>query len=96
MEAVSAPVLYPNPSDGSRPVYLRLVFRDAQPQVKIRIFTIANRKVRETTHLNVQAGANDLPVDLTDDWGTVLANGLYYVVVNAGDFQGICKLLVIR
>lgn len=38
----------------------------------------------------------DLKVDLTDNWGTAIANGLYFVVVDTPQGRSIGKLLVLR
>ena len=54
-------------------------------QVDIKFFTIAFRKVNEYQTPQLPPGTYDLPLALTDNWGTTLANGLYYVVVTTSD-----------
>lgn len=49
-------------------------------QVKIRVFTLAFRKVNEIDYGTVGAG-QPITLPTTDNEGTNLANGLYYVQV---------------
>jgi hypothetical protein len=63
--------------------------------VTIGVFTVAFRKVQERTYTQVTPGAS-ITLDLTDDHGTLLANGLYYVVIEAQGEKFTTKLLVLR
>jgi hypothetical protein len=73
-------VIYPNPSDGSVPPIL-LIPVNTVTDVKVKIFTVAFRKVWETSVPSVGPPGSQLTLPLTDKWGTPLANGVYYVVV---------------
>jgi hypothetical protein len=53
------------------------------------------RKVKAETFQQVSPG-EVLALDLTDRWGNPLANGLYYVVIEAQGKKWIIKLLVLR
>ena len=92
---VSIPVVYPNPADGTEPVRLRPPAYLGVSDVKVRLFTLAFRKVQENTYSQVPAGT-DVPISLTDKWGKPLASGLYYVVVNTTQGRSIAKFLIIR
>jgi len=86
-------VVYPNPSNGG-PVSVLPPAYTGNEDVKIQLFTIAFRKVKETLYRSVPYGP--LQVDLTDDWGHPLASGLYYVVIEAGGQRSVVKLLLLR
>ena len=92
---VSVPVVYPNPADGTVPVRVRPPAYLGVSNVKVRMFTLAFRKVQENTYLQVPAGT-DVPINLMDKWGKPLASGLYYVVVNTSQGRTIAKLLILR
>ena len=87
-------MIYPNPADGVDPVRLRLNLTEAS-DVKVQIFTVAFRKVREQVYTQVGAG-EDLPLKLKDNWGKPLAGGLYYLVITTVDGRFLEKLLVLR
>ncbi|HTA76301.1 MAG TPA: T9SS type A sorting domain-containing protein [bacterium] len=90
---VSVAMAYPNPCTGSQ-VHLSLPLR-TPGNVKIQVYTIGSRKVRECDFQNYPVG-QDVLLTLTDDGGTTLANGLYYVRVTTPGTSRIIKLLVIR
>jgi hypothetical protein len=88
------PVLFPNPSSGG-PVTLFLSLRSPS-DVRVELFTLAFRKVQDRTFNQVPVGT-DLILDLRDQWGTPLANGLYYVVVTTPLGQrSVIKLVLLR
>ena len=64
--------------------------------IRLKVFTIAFRKVNDITYPNQGPWEVDVPVPLTDKWGTPLANGVYYVLVvsNVGGWKS--KLLILR
>jgi hypothetical protein len=86
-------VVFPNPSTGGT-VQLNPGLTSAS-NVSIEIFTIAFRKVVVLDDPNVQPGAN-VTIPLVDKWGTPLASGLYYVVVQTNQGRTIVKLLILR
>ena len=102
------PIVFPNPADGTKPVMVAVNLAQATDQVTVEIFTVAFRKVQETTYSNSQnATASALggaavskvwtvPVTLTDKWGTPLASGLYYVIVGTPNGKSVGKLLIER
>jgi len=88
------PVIYPNPATGGQ-VKVALPMRVAG-DVKIQIFTLSYRKVKELTVRNVQPGTA-VTVDLLDKAGVGLANGLYFLAVTYPDGgRKTVKLIVIR
>ena len=89
------PVIYPNPSDGSRPVSIHVPGRAGTSNVKVQIFTLAFRLVQQQAFQDMPVGT-DVKVDLKDKWGHPLASGLYYVVVTVDGQRTVGKLLVLR
>ncbi len=90
---VSVAMAYPNPCSGSE-VHLSLPLK-TPGNVKIQVYTIGSRKVRECDFHQYPVG-QEVILTLTDDGGTALANGLYYVRVTTPGASRIIKLLVIR
>jgi hypothetical protein len=68
---------------------------DTTTDVTISVFTVALRKVQERTFTQIAPGGS-ITLGLTDDHGTLLANGLYYVAIEAQGERFITKLLVLR
>jgi hypothetical protein len=87
-------ILYPNPSDGTRPVQIVLPLTSPSA-VKVQIFTTAFRKVQEKNYPSQPVGV-PVSLDLTDRGGVPLASGLYYVVVTMPQGRTIGKLLILR
>jgi hypothetical protein len=87
-------VIYPNPATGPTVNLLPQSYQGVSA-VEIRIFTTSFRKVQEETILSVPAGVA-VTVNLTDQGGTPLANGLYYVVVKWNNGTAVGKLLILK
>jgi hypothetical protein len=85
--------LYPNPITGPS---FHLVLNTSERNFKIRIFTVAFRKVREMDLANMTVGTSDLLISTTDEWGNFLANGLYYAVILTPKSQTILPMLIQR
>jgi hypothetical protein len=90
---VHTPVIYPNPSNGG-PFHLALPLT-VPSDVRVAIFTVAFRKVQETTFSQAPVGAV-LTIEPMDKWGTPLASGVYYVVAVTPQNHYTLKLLLIR
>lgn len=92
--AVTQVVLYPNPADGNGPIYIALPI--TQPsEVKIQVFTTAFRKVQEKNYPSQPVGV-PIQLELLDQSGAPLANGLYYVVIQTPVGKTVEKLLILR
>jgi hypothetical protein len=91
----SYPVVYPNPADGTVPVKVRPPAYYGLSDVRVKIFTLAFRKVQDNTYRQLPSGT-DVSLSLTDKWGKPLASGLYYVVVQTSQGRSIGKLLILR
>lgn len=90
------PVIGPNPvTSNQQSVNLWLNLNDGAT-VKVKIFTIAFREVREQDFHNVPSGQSVLTVDLHDRSGIMLSNGLYYVSVEDSGARSLIKLLILR
>jgi hypothetical protein len=95
---LKVPVVYPNPftADSTQAmIHIMPQAYTGSSDVKVRLFTIAFRKITEYTFQQVPAGT-PVALEARDRWGATLANGLYYVVVTVNDQQGVAKLLVLR
>jgi hypothetical protein len=92
---VATPVIYPNPANGSSPVYVQMPAYSPATDIKVRVFTVGFREVVSTTYPQVPGDAL-LPLSLTDQRGTPLANGLYFVRVDTSMGHWTGKLLVLR
>jgi hypothetical protein len=92
---ITHPILYPNPSDGTQPVSIRIPGRNGTSDVKVQIFTVSFRLVQQEVFPQVPAGT-DVPVTLTDKWGHPLASGLYYVTVTVDGKRTVCKLIILK
>lgn len=88
------PVLYPNPVTGPGPVRLTIPL-SGNVSVKISIYTLVFRKVREESLGGVIASSG-IVLNLADQWGNPLANGLYYLVIEAEGNRWTEKLMVLR
>ncbi|MGH7740065.1 MAG: hypothetical protein ACREL1_07965 [bacterium] len=93
-EASQKPYLYPNPVRTNDSVHLYPGLSSPE-QVEVKLFTTAFRKVRDIRDQRVVPG-QEIIFDPVDDWGSPLANGLYYVVVYTPQRRIILKLLVLR
>ena len=90
----SVPILYPNPATTSGTVQLQVPLEKTE-DVKVEVYTSAFRKIQQADYPNEPVGKG-LALDLSDRWGSRLANGLYYVRVEAGGQKWVVKLLVVR
>lgn len=89
------PVLYPNPVKGSGPVQLHVDLAQAGA-VRVRAYSTAFRLVREFEFPMVAMGGQELALDLHDEGGKVLADGLYYFRVETPNGHWTLKLLFFR
>jgi len=86
-------ILYPNPSRGG-PVSIHSPSQTSVSDIKVQVFTVGYRKVLEQVFPQVAPGT-DVSINMTDNWNSLLSNGLYYVVVT-GQGQSVLKLLLLR
>jgi hypothetical protein len=86
--------IYPNPAPGPTVKILPPSYNGIS-NVRVGIYTLAFRKVQDTTFDSVPSGTA-VTISLTGRGGNPLANGLYYVVVTINGHRSTGKLLVIR
>lgn len=86
--------IYPNPSTDGGPINVIPPTYLGNEDVTVRIFTIAFRKIQEEVFPQQPFGP--ITIQLKDQEGTLLANGLYYIVVDVLGQRSILKLLIIR
>jgi hypothetical protein len=89
-------VLYPNPATGPGPVTVQFQLAAPAGDARVLIFTTAFRKINEISLGQVPAGTQKTALQLTDRWGSPLANGVYYVVIRGDKERYTVKLMVIR
>lgn len=87
-------LVYPNPATGSSVNVLAPAYSGSE-DVRVEIFTLGFRKVLDEPFQDVPAG-KPVTVQLKDQWGTPLANGLYYVMVTVDGKHSTAKLLILR
>ncbi|HJT25265.1 MAG TPA: hypothetical protein VJ873_11865, partial [bacterium] len=90
------PVLWPNPLENGATPQLQLAFASVVHSLHIKTYTTSFRKVREWDYQEMPAGVRTIPLDARDFEGINLANGLYYVVVEADTDRWVVKWLVLR
>ncbi|HTC19591.1 MAG TPA: hypothetical protein VK859_02010, partial [bacterium] len=88
--------IYPNPVFGPGPVNIQFILNGSVGRVTFKLFTTAFRKVHESALENVAGGLVQTQLEMVDDRGTPLANGLYYLVINAPQGQLIGKIIFLR
>lgn len=89
-------VLYPNPARGLDPVKLTMDLKYQSNSVSIKLFTVAFRKINAWDYSKLAMGVYTFSIGQKDQWGTPLANGIYYLVVDWNGRRDINKLLIIR
>jgi hypothetical protein len=89
-------LIYPNPLKGPGPINLQFLTSGTGGKITFKLLTVAFRKVRETSLDNVQPGLVQTQLDMVDDHGTPLANGLYYLVINAPQGRLVGKIINLR
>jgi len=87
-------VVYPNPVTGPTVNVLSPAYSGVS-NVEVELFTTAFRRVQDEVFSDIHSGTA-VKVNLTDEWGHPLADGLYYVVVIVDGKRSIGKLLVLR
>jgi len=92
--AAKTAIVYPNPSTTSNLVQVAVPLTAAS-DVTLEVYTTNFRKVIYKDYPQSAIGA-DLTLELRDDWGGNLANGLYYVAARAQGKTWILKLLILH
>jgi hypothetical protein len=89
------PIVYPNPVTGGS-VHIHLLLPSSS-NITVEIFTSAFRMVRKIFFPAQPVGV-DVVVNLTDNSGVSLADGLYYISVSTplSSSRKITKLLILR
>ncbi len=93
---ISTPIPFPNPVLGPGPVYVTFLLQNQTPNLDIKLFTTAFRKVWQKSLENLPSGYNQILLPLNIPAGLPLANGLYYIVVSDHHHQAVGKLLFFR
>ncbi len=86
--------IYPNPAQGPTVEILASGYTGLS-NVRIEIFSISFRKVRDETFPSIPSGTA-VTLTLTGRGGNPLANGIYYVVVTNKAGRAIGKLLILK
>ncbi len=64
--------------------------------VTIRVYDVAGRIVRTLVDGPVEAGRKVVEWDGTNDLGGAVASGVYFCVMEAGEYRGVRKVTLIR
>ena len=91
-----APVIWPNPLENGAAPQLQLSFASTVHSLQVKVFTTSFRKVKEWDSQEIPAGVRTVPWPAVDQNGIPLANGLYYVMVQADTNRWVWKWLILR
>lgn len=83
----------PNPFRGATTIRFTLA-RDEE--VRLRVFDLGGRQVRELVHRAAEAGMQELAWDGRDMEGNPLGSGIYFYQVRAGERAVTKKLVLLR
>jgi hypothetical protein len=90
--------IYPNPVQDGSPIHVGYLLNQGAQQVKLKIFTLAFRKIYEDDNLSTAAGGQVYTL-IGSRLGNT-ANGVYYVVIyfNYGGqvTHQVMKMLVVK
>lgn len=87
-------LLYPNPVQEGDQVRFWVNFPKPAAELAVAFYTPSSRCVAVKTL--TQVGSGEKVLDLRDDAGRLLANGVYYLKFTTQTKQRICKLLILR
>ncbi len=88
----ASPVVYPNPIT-STTAFIQLPVWNAS-NVTVQVFTVAMRQVQSISV--PQAAGDTINFKTVDKSGINLANGLYYIVIQANGQKWMTKVLILR
>jgi hypothetical protein len=89
-------LIYPNPSMGAEKVKVRGEFCRSTKRVNLVLWTVAGRRVAEYKYGPQEPSLTEWDIDLKDDHGDPLANGLYYMTITTPQCRSTLKLFVLR
>jgi hypothetical protein len=84
---------YPNPF--SSETAIRFGVKDAQP-VRIEVFNAKGQLVRTLLHDRLAKGHYQLAWNGTDNYGKLVASGIYFCRMSAGDYKSVKKMLYMK
>jgi len=94
---VGIPIPFPNPVQSPISfVQVEVNFKSSDTHGRLGVMTVSGRRVKEIVLGTVHPGPLIVNLPLMDDWGSPLANGLYYLVVKTTTDQAVGKLLIIH
>ena len=79
---------YPNPFNPSTTIKFTIPFKES---VKLEVFNIAGQKVRTLMNRKMQSGYHQVEFNASD-----LASGIYFYKIQAGKFQDVKKMMLIK
>lgn len=84
---------YPNPFNPTTTIQYDL---PKDSYVTIDIYDILGTRVKRLVNKNVQAGAQSVVWDATNDFGAHVSTGIYMYRITAGDFSKIHKMILMK
>lgn len=84
---------YPNPFNPETTLRYQL---PENSKVSIRIYDLFGREVKNLVHEQQQAGYHTITWQGLDDYGKVVSSGIYFVRMQTGNFQKVCKITLTR
>lgn len=84
---------YPNPANPVATISFAL--RDGQ-HVSLRIYDVTGRLVRTLVNDRLESDMHHVTWDAMDEAGNLVASGIYFYTLTAGDYQAQKKLLILK
>lgn len=84
---------YPNPFNPETRISFQLPEAN---QVRLEVFDVLGRKIRVLIDQNLTAGVYDVRWDGKDQYGLVMASGVYVYRLQAGKYQQIRRMLLLK
>jgi len=85
--------IFPNPFNGSTTLHFTL---NVSKNIRIVLYDLTGRFIKEIINKNVLSGNNSIKIDMTNQSGTSLATGIYFLQVNTNTTSKTQKLVYLK
>ena len=84
---------YPNPFNPTTQIKYDLIKRD---MVNICIYDFIGNNIKSLVNIVQPAGYHSLRWDGTNNYGEVVSAGMYFYVIQAGEFRATKKMIILK
>ena len=84
---------YPNPFNPTTHIQFKVA---EQADVRLVVYDLTGRLVHTLVHDNKQPGTYHVEWNARDNLGRMLPTGIYFYVLEAGDFRATKKMLILK